>query len=134
MLEQLYPNLHHVGVVVRDINQAGRDNTERFGLGAVVRRTTLHVENALYRGKRVTYSAEFGFIDLGNAVIELIQPVGSEPSPYFDALNERGDNTHHLAYVIPSIEQHLEAARNVNASPSLLLDASLPAGTAGLST
>jgi len=50
-------------------------------------------------------------MDLKNSAIELIHPIGSDPSPYLDTLNERGKDTHHLAYVVPSIEQHSEAAR-----------------------
>jgi hypothetical protein len=48
LFTQRYPNLNHVGIVVRDIDQAWRDNSNRFGLSAVVRRFTLRIENALY--------------------------------------------------------------------------------------
>jgi hypothetical protein len=34
-------------------------------------------DNALYRGERITYSAEFGFQDLENTTIELIQPIAA---------------------------------------------------------
>ncbi len=96
LLTRKYPSLNHVGIVVRDIDQAERDNSNRFGLSAIARRFTLHVENALYQGKTVTFSAEFGFIELGNTMLELIQPLGNDPSPYLDALQERGggENTH----------------------------------------
>jgi catechol 2,3-dioxygenase-like lactoylglutathione lyase family enzyme len=122
----MYPNLHHVGVIVRDMNEAGRDNSKRFGLGDVVRRMTLHLEGALYRGRRITFSAEFGFIDVGNTVIELIQPLGSDSSPYLDALEKAGEGTHHLAFVVPSIDEHLATARAANPSLSLTLDTNLP--------
>jgi hypothetical protein len=55
--------------------------------------------HALYRGKMVFFSAEFAFIDLGNTSIELIQPIGTGPSPYFDTLHEKRESTHHLAFV-----------------------------------
>jgi hypothetical protein len=125
LLTRKYPNLNHVGIVVRDIDQAGRDNSNRFGLSAIARRFTLHVENAFYRGKTVTFSAEFGFIELGNTMLELIQPLGNDPSPYLEALQERGgENTHHLAYLVPSIDEHLKEAYKSNAS--VLFDAKLP--------
>jgi catechol 2,3-dioxygenase-like lactoylglutathione lyase family enzyme len=129
LLTRKYPNLNHVGVVVRDIDQAERDNSNRFGLSAIARRFTLHIENALYLGKTVTFSAEFGFVELGNAMLESIQPLGNDPSPYLDALQERGgegENTHHLAYLVPSIDEHLEMGRKSNAPPSVLFDAKLP--------
>jgi hypothetical protein len=129
LLTRKYPNLNHVGVVVRDIDQAGRDNSNRFGLSAIARRFTLHIENALYQGKTVTFSAEFGFIELGNTMLELIQPLVNDPSPYLDALQETGgggENTHHLAYLVPSIDEHLDMARKSNAPLSVLFDAKLP--------
>ena len=127
LLTRKYPNLNHVGVVVRDIDQAERDNSNRFGLSAIARRFTLNIENALYQGKTVSFSAEFGFIELGNTMLELIQPFGNDPSPYLDALQERGgENTHHLAYLVPSIDEHLEMARKSNAPLSVLFDAKLP--------
>jgi hypothetical protein len=128
LFAQTYPKLYHVGIVVRDIDQASRDNSNRFGLNAVFRRITLHIENALYQGKTVTFSAEFGFIELGNTMLELIQPLGNDPTPYLDALQERGENTHHLAYVVPSIDEHLKMARKSNAPLSVVLDAKLPGG------
>ena len=131
LLTRKYPNLNHVGVVVRDIDQAERDNSNRFGLSAIARRFTLNIQNALYQGKTVTFSAEFGFIELGNTMLELIQPFGNDPSPYLDALQERGgggENTHHLAYLVPSIDEHLEMARKSNAPLSVLFDAKLPGG------
>ena len=127
LLTRKYPNLNHVGTVVRDIDQAGRDNSSQFGLSPIARRFKLRIENALYRGKTVTFSAEFGFAELGNTMLELIQPLGNDPSPYLDALQERGgDNTHHLAYLVPSIDEHLEMARKSNAPLSVLFDAKLP--------
>ncbi|HJU33903.1 MAG TPA: VOC family protein [Nitrososphaera sp.] len=130
LLTRKYPNLNHVGVVIRDIDQAERDNSNRFGLSAITRRFTLHVEDAHYQGKTVTFSAEFGFIELGNTMLELIQPLGNDPSPYLDALQGRGgggvENIHHLAYLVPSIDEHLEMARKSDAPLSVLFDAKLP--------
>jgi hypothetical protein len=128
LLTRKYPNLNHVGTVVRDIDQAGRDNSKYFGLSPIATRFKLRIENALYRGKTVTFSAEFGFVELGNTMLELIQPLGNDPSPYLDALQERGggENTHHLAYLVPSIDEHLEMARESNAPLSVLFDAKLP--------
>ena len=51
-------------------------------------------------------------------------------SPYLDALNERGENTHHIAFIVPSIDAHLETARAANPDLSLLLAADLPGNVA----
>jgi len=127
--DRALPALHHVGVIVRDMDAAAADNAALFGVGGVVRRKTMRFENALYRGERVTYSAEFGFQDLGNTSIELIQPLGADRSPYLDALEASGDCTHHLACFVPSIDAHLEQARRVSPDLAVLVESATPDGS-----
>jgi catechol 2,3-dioxygenase-like lactoylglutathione lyase family enzyme len=124
----VYPKLSHVGIVVGDMAEVGRDVTSRFGLPGIVRRETLRFADALYRGTRISFAADFGYVELGNTSLELIQPIGSEPSPYRDVLEERGDSVHHLAYVVPSIDQRLFTARQADAPVSILLDGKIPGG------
>jgi hypothetical protein len=124
----LYPNLHHVGIVVRSIEETGKDNAERFGLGPVTGRFRFRAEQTLYRGARVSFSADFGYIELGTAVMELIQPIGTDPSPFLDALRDRGETLHHLAFVVPSIDEHLAAARKTNHACTVVIDAPLMEG------
>ena len=122
------PNLHHIGVVVRDIDAAARDNVARCGLAGLTRRRILRFENALYHGERVTFSAEFAFHDLENTAIELIQPLEGDRSPYLDALNERGECTHHLAWFVPSIDAHLATARHENPQLAVVVEAATADG------
>jgi methylmalonyl-CoA/ethylmalonyl-CoA epimerase len=124
----VYPKLSHVGIVVASMDEAGRDAASRFGFPGIVRRATLHFADALYRGRRISFAADFGYVELGNTSLELIQPIGSDPSPYRDVLDERGETMHHLAYVVPSIEQRLVTAREAGASASIVLDGQLPDG------
>jgi methylmalonyl-CoA/ethylmalonyl-CoA epimerase len=124
----IYPKLSHVGIVVRNMDEADGDNNSRFGLPRVVRRDTLHFADAVYRGRRISFAADFGYVEMGNTSLELIQPVGNDPSPYRDVLDERGDSVHHLAYVVPSIEQHLLTARQAGAPVSIVLDGKIPGG------
>jgi catechol 2,3-dioxygenase-like lactoylglutathione lyase family enzyme len=123
-----YPRLNHVGIVVSDMAEVGRDVAARFGLPGIVRRETLRFADAVYRGTRISFAADFGYVELGNTSLELIQPIGSEPSPYRDVLEERGVSMHHLAYVVPSIEQRLLTARQAGAPVSIVLDGQIPAG------
>jgi methylmalonyl-CoA/ethylmalonyl-CoA epimerase len=124
----VYPKLSHVGIVVGNMDEAGRDITSRLGLPGIVRRATLHFDDALYRGAHVSFAADFGYVEMGNTSIELIQPIGSGPSPYRDVLDERGDSLHHLAYVIPSIDERLRTARQSTAAVSIVLDGQIPGG------
>src|SRR4051812_6341754 len=124
----VYPNLSHVGIVVASMDEADRDVSSRFGLPGIVRRATLHFADALYRGRRISFAADFCYVEMGTPSLELIQPVGSDPSPYRNVLDERGECVHHLAYVIPSIEQRLSTARRAGAPVSIVLDGQLPDG------
>ena len=124
----VYPQLNHVGFVVRDMDDAAREAGSRLGLPGLVRRSTLRFEGALYRGTPISFAADFGYVELGNTSLELIQPIGSGPSPYRDVLDERGDSMHHLAWVIPSIPDRLAEARRGGASVNILLDGRIPGG------
>ena len=124
----VYPKLSHVGIVVANMDEADRDVTSRFGLPRVVRRDTLHFTDALYRGTTISFAAVFGYVEMGNTSLELIQPIGNGASPYREVLVERGEALHHIAYVVPSIDQRLRAARQANAPVSVVLDGKIPGG------
>jgi catechol 2,3-dioxygenase-like lactoylglutathione lyase family enzyme len=124
----VYPKLSHVGIIVENLDDADRELTSRFGLPGIARRATLHFTGALYRATHISFGADFGYVDLGNTLLELIQPIGSEPSPYRDVLDERGQCVHHLAYVVPSIEKCLFTARETGAPLSIMLDGRIPDG------
>jgi hypothetical protein len=123
-----YPKLNHVGFVVENMEAVGRGITLHFGLPAVVRRETLHFSGALYRDTRVSFAADFGYVELGNTSLELIQPVGSGPSPYRDVLQERGETMHHLAYVVGSIDERLLMAWEAGAALTIAVDGLIPDG------
>lgn len=124
----VYPKLSHVGIVVANMDEADRDAASRFGLPRLVRRATLQFPDALYRGTRISFAAVFGYVELGNTSFELIQPIGSDPSPYRDVLEQRGESVHHIAFVVPSIDQRLTAARQAGAPASVVVDGKIPDG------
>ena len=41
-MEKLNPNLNHIEVVTRDMNETGKDYTDRFGLAAITWRYTMN--------------------------------------------------------------------------------------------
>ena len=124
----VYPKLSHVGIIVKNMDEADRELASRLGLPGIARRATLHFTDALYRATHISFAALFGYVDLGNTFLELIQPIGSAPSPYRDVLDERGECVHHLAYVVPSIEKRLFTARQTGAPLSIMLDGRIPDG------
>jgi hypothetical protein len=38
-------------------------------------------------GTRISFAADFGYVEMGNTSFELIQPIGNDPSPYRDVLD-----------------------------------------------
>lgn len=109
------PPLHHVGIVVADLERAAADYERRWGV------TTEHVQNVLLddaqlHGAPAVTSARYGFISTGASQIELIQPIGvfGIPSPYAEFLESYGgDGVHHLAYIVDGIDTFLEHLRKV---------------------
>ena len=81
--------LHHVGIVVEDIDAAiGRYRALGFGDGE-------RFELAEQGVVAVTFRA-------GDGYVELIQPTDPE-SPIARYLAKRGDGTHHVAYGVPDL-------------------------------
>jgi len=135
------PPLLHIGHVVRDLQAtAGQlaemygfvpddtvfesepDNTDDF-LGTF----DLHITGARVRGEPASFGARFGFMTLGTTQLELIQPLEGA-SPYTMFLESAGGGLHHLAFVVPSIDERLRQWTSAGMTGTVLLDAPLPNG------
>jgi methylmalonyl-CoA/ethylmalonyl-CoA epimerase len=121
------PALHHVGMVVADMDATAADFGRRWGVG-LSRVFDGRFTGALFRGERVEFEARYGFISTGASQIELIQPV-SGPSPYTEYLRDKGcDGVHHLAYFVEAIDDFLEQLVNAGVNATPVLDAQLTSG------
>ena len=115
------PKMHHVAIVVADMEAAAADFQRRWGVSIEDVRDYVTTD-APYRGDRVTFTARFGFIRTGGAQIEVIQPVEGR-SPYTDFLAaNNGDGVHHLAYIVESIDAYLQQLTDIGEPPSIQLD------------
>ena len=86
--------LHHIGKVVKDLDEAVAYYKETFGLEAVGERVVDPIQQV-----------EVVLIDIGfgaKATIELIRPMG-EKSPVARFLNKTGGGLHHLSFEVPDI-------------------------------
>jgi methylmalonyl-CoA/ethylmalonyl-CoA epimerase len=118
------PPLYHVGIVVTDFDQAVDDFMQRWG-SPTVRVRDLHFPDARFHGSPIDLRARYGFIATGASELELIQPL-STPSPYAEFLDANGgDGVHHLAYVVDSIDTHIEQLRALGLTATPLLDAAI---------
>jgi methylmalonyl-CoA epimerase len=86
--------IHHIGVAVQSIDDAMRFYGEKLGLAIVDRRVL--AERAL----------EVAFIQTGNTLIELLQPL-DEQSTVARYIERRGQGLHHICFDTPDIDAHL---------------------------
>lgn len=77
-------DVHHVGIVVRDMTAALRFYSEALGLPMVME------GEAPARGARLT------LLSVGGGYLELVQPTTAE-SPFAQYIAERGEGLHHVA-------------------------------------
>jgi methylmalonyl-CoA/ethylmalonyl-CoA epimerase len=119
------PALHHVGIVVADVEAAALDHERRWGVtaGPIV---DLSFSQALLSGVPTDVSARYRFIDTGASQIELIEPT-SQPSPYDELLSVGG--VHHLAYFVDRIDVYLDHLRGLGEEVEVAFDASVADGT-----
>lgn len=87
--------LHHVGLVVSDLDAAMNGYRESFGYSFF--QFEVNQGNATLSGSSSTFSLRFGIGQLGPSLIELIQPV-SGTTIYSRYLAQRGPGLHHLAF------------------------------------
>ena len=90
-----------IAIVVRDIETASRRWAEVLGMPVPEIRTTRpgHEVKMTYRGRPSDGQAKLTFFNLGQVVLELIQPVG-EGTSWKEILDKRGEGVHHLGFQV----------------------------------
>lgn len=127
--EPKFPAVYHVGFVVPHVDDALEAASALSGPLDVYRRFDLDVRDVEYRGRQVWYTADVALYDSDNVRMELIAPL-SGVSPYHDhlAAHDCHPSIHHIAYVVPSIEERIAEARERGADARLVLTDLLPSG------
>ena len=106
------PNMLHIGIVVRDI-EAAMAHWTRF-LGLDERPNTILTENnkdnpTVHRGHPSNFKARLAFFTLENLQVELIEPLGDDPSHWREFLETKGEGVHHIAFSVKGLgEQYFE--------------------------
>lgn len=92
------PEISQVGIVVEDLE----DGMDRFGAGLGVGPWEIHrfepptLSETTYRGNEHDYSMRLGLVDVGETMVELIEPLDGE-SLYTEHLARHGEGLHHIA-------------------------------------
>lgn len=88
--------LHHVGIAVRDLDEALVRYRAQFGAAEPLRRTLV--------GQGVDAAA----LRCGEQWVELIAPL-DDSSAVHRFLDRRGEGLHHVAYAVADVQQALDA-------------------------
>jgi catechol 2,3-dioxygenase-like lactoylglutathione lyase family enzyme len=90
-----------VAIVVRDIEASSKRWAELLGMPVPPIRTTRpgHEVKVIYRGKPSDGQAKLTFFQLGQVVVELIQPVG-EGTSWKEFLDKKGEGVQHLGFQV----------------------------------
>ena len=91
--------VHHVGVVVRDMDQAMRFYRDTLGL-------TVHKEETIQdQGVRAA------LLTLGDSEIELLEPVVAD-NGVAKYLESRGEGLHHICFEVDDVDGDLDALKD----------------------
>jgi catechol 2,3-dioxygenase-like lactoylglutathione lyase family enzyme len=99
-----------VAIVVRDVDASSKRWAELLGVPVPAIRTTRpgHEVKMIYRGKPSDGQVKLAFINLGQVVLELLQPVG-EGTSWKEYLDEKGEGVQHLGFQVVDPERASQA-------------------------
>jgi methylmalonyl-CoA/ethylmalonyl-CoA epimerase len=99
-----------IAIVVRDIESAAMHWSEVLGMPVPEIRTTRpgHEVRMTYRGKPSEGRVKLTFFNLGQVVLELMQPVG-EGTSWKEILDKKGEGIHHLGFQVADPEKTTRA-------------------------
>jgi len=99
-----------VAIVVRDIEASSKRWSEVLGMPVPPIQTTRpgHEVKVIYRGKPSEGQAKLTFFNLGQVVLELIEPVG-EGTSWKEFLDKRGEGVQHLGFQVVDPDKATQA-------------------------
>lgn len=88
-----------IGILVWDLDKAAAAWKKYLGVEPYIGETAdYQVTGATYKGEACYGRIKQAMFDLDNIQIELIAPIGDEPSIWHDYLEEHGEGIHHIAF------------------------------------
>jgi 4-hydroxyphenylpyruvate dioxygenase-like putative hemolysin len=96
------PEVCQLGVVVKDVDEAVKYYSTKFGLGPF-KVTTVSRSGAIVHGKPVDYKVKLAFANIGKLQLELIQVLEGKTIQK-EFLDEKGEGLHHLGFQVKDIE------------------------------
>ena len=98
--------LTQVGIVVADIEGKVKVWADILGMPVpeIIISDTVEVAHTEYEGEPTPAQAKLAFFQLGQASLELIEPIDG-PSTWKDQLDRHGESLHHIAFVIKGMQE-----------------------------
>ena len=89
-----------IGFLVRDAEAAAKEWAKfpQIEVPPVTMCEAYEVTHATYEGKPCYGRIRQVIIDVDNIQLEFIEPVGDEPSFWYDSLRKQGEGLHHIAF------------------------------------
>jgi methylmalonyl-CoA/ethylmalonyl-CoA epimerase len=109
--------LDHVGVAVRDVDEAIERFSSRLGLHDWIRST--FSTTSTYRGVEQVIGGSVATAAMGPINLELVQPTAGLWTPV-EVLDERGEGLYHLGFRVPDVAVATQRARDAGLEPALL--------------
>jgi catechol 2,3-dioxygenase-like lactoylglutathione lyase family enzyme len=107
-----FTEMLHVGVVVKDLDQAVA-RWKAMGFGDIRVSPPSKGVDRTYHGKPIDVALKQAFVHGTHPMIELMEPLGDGPSPWGDYLKEHGEALHHIAFRVPDTGPELEKYRRL---------------------
>ena len=107
-----YAEMLHVGVVVKDLDQAVA-RWKAMGFSDIRVSPPNKGVDRTFHGKPIDVALKQAFVHGTRPMIELMEPLGDGPSPWGDYLKEHGEALHHVAFRIPDTGPELEKYRGL---------------------
>ena len=107
-IRKSYGKLHHVGVVVRDINKAIA-YFEALGIGpftAGPQKTFAVSFKGELHGRPAEWTTTISNAELGGAQLELLEPTEGDQA-LKESLDQTGEGLHHLGFVTDSLDAEI---------------------------
>src|SRR5216684_3468106 len=107
-MDAVFPlnRVNQIALVVRDLDAAMRRYWELLGIGPwrVYTYGPPLVHDMTYRGRAQDYRMRLALAQVGEIMLELIQPLSGE-SIYVEHLERKGEGLHHLGVFVPSFDE-----------------------------
>jgi len=108
---------NHIGIVVKDIDQAVEYYSSMFGWGPFqIQELDMKMVPFIFRGKPGSGRFKVAITRLGSLVVELFQALEGE-SPYMEFHREKGEGIHHLGFQVDDFDGAVAALTQKGIEP-----------------